>query len=144
MQRGREGFLEGFILPFKASEISSCNSLTAFPTAYKPFELEGPAFIIFQPYSFGERCLTPRSSVLSGQSCDTLFHSESLLQNLPWAFTCSASFDLTVTSKEVGCCHGSWSTDVSAETGDPAAVMQLVSGPGTHCLPWCTWRMSRR
>ena len=48
MQRGREGFLEGFILPFKASEISSSNSLTAFPTAYKPFELEGPAFIVFQ------------------------------------------------------------------------------------------------
>lgn len=54
MQRGREGFLEGFILPFKASEISSCNSLMAFPTAYKLFELEGPAFILFQPYSWGK------------------------------------------------------------------------------------------
>lgn len=37
-----EAFPEGFLLPFKAFEVSLCKNLTAFPTAHKLFELEWP------------------------------------------------------------------------------------------------------
>lgn len=60
----------------------------------------GPTLTLFQPY-FWDKAVYTTVMYSFGKTRDNLFHSESLLSRFPWAFSCSASRDLTTTSLEV-------------------------------------------